>query len=85
MWKDEVYSTRTWEIRYEGCIRGPREEAGMESPDDAEKEAFLALPKSMLRYHPHEGISAEEVLGSAWMRGWAIPALDHVPKTQDAG
>jgi serine/threonine-protein kinase SRPK3 len=81
MWENKGYSPRTWEDRYDDCIRQPREEAGMESPSDEEKEAFLALLKSMLRYHPHKRISAEGVLDSAWMRGWALPALGHVPKS----
>jgi hypothetical protein len=51
------------------------EKAGMEIMGGEEKEAFLGLLTSMLKYIPHERISADEVLESEWIRRWALLEL----------
>jgi serine/threonine protein kinase len=72
------YPQRTWDVRFEDCIREPREEAKMEGLGAEEREAFLKLLKSMLKYLPEERISAEDVLNSEWIQKWAIPELDKI-------
>lgn len=50
----------------------------MELLGAAEKEAFCALVKAMLRYFPDERILAREVLASEWIQKRAIPELEKV-------
>jgi serine/threonine protein kinase len=74
--KDEDEPPKTLADRLEEYIQKPRERVGMETMGHEEKEAFLCLLRSMLKYLPSERISADEVLESEWMRRWAIPELD---------
>ena len=78
--RNDGYPARTWATRYEDSIREPREEADMETMGPEEKEAFLGLLKSMLKWWPNERISAEEVLQSEWMQKWAFPELENIDK-----
>lgn len=76
--KDKDDPPKTLTDRLEEWIQKPRRNAGMETMGHEEKEAFLDLVRSMLKYRPHERISANEVLESEWMRRWAIPELDSI-------
>jgi serine/threonine protein kinase len=69
--------------RLEEWIQKPRKEAGMEIMGNEEKEAFLGLIKSVLKYRPDERISADEILESEWMRRWAIPELGKIQDLKD--
>jgi serine/threonine protein kinase len=77
-WKCDDEPPRSLIDRFEGWIQKPREEAGMEIMGSEEKEAFLGLLRSMLKYLPDERISADEVLESEWMRRWALPELGSI-------
>lgn len=52
----------------------------MDSPDDEEKTALLQLLKFMLAWKPAERPSARELLVSAWMKRWALPAYEESRK-----
>lgn len=67
---------RVLEDRLEKSIQKPRRESGMAEMGEEEKEAFLALLKSMLVFRPGERPSAEQVLGSGWMQKWGMPAIE---------
>lgn len=41
-----------------------------------EAAAILELMRVMLAFQPKERMTAEEVLGSEWMRRWALPAVE---------
>ncbi|KAK4041618.1 kinase-like protein [Parachaetomium inaequale] len=83
-WYDEnrvwqhKYTPKSWDARFETRVRASREKAGMETLGADERDAFLGLLKSMLKYHPEERISAVDVLNSEWVQRWAIPELDNV-------
>lgn len=48
----------------------------MASPDNEEKAALLELLQRMLAWKPTERPTAQEVLGSIWMKSWALPAYE---------
>ena len=73
---------RSLEERLEYSIQGPRREFGMAEMDEEEKQAFLELMRSMLKFRPEDRVSAQQVLESEWMRVWARPAFDAL---EDAG
>lgn len=64
------------EDRLERYIQEPRREYGMAEMDDEEKQAFLELMRSMLKFRPEDRASAQQVLESKWMRVWARPAFE---------
>ena len=64
------------EFRLERMIQEPRREYGMAEMDDEEKQAFLELMRSMLKFRPEDRASAQQVLESKWMRVWARPAFE---------
>ncbi|KAG9206227.1 hypothetical protein G6514_004950 [Epicoccum nigrum] len=69
-------SRRSLEDRLEFSIQKPRWEHGMATMDDEEKQAFLELMGSMLKYRPEDRISAQQALESRWMQNWAKPAFE---------
>ena len=48
----------------------------MAEMDDEEKQAFLELMRSMLKFQPEDRVSAQQVLESRWMQNWAKPAFE---------
>ncbi|KAH8724959.1 kinase-like domain-containing protein [Phaeosphaeriaceae sp. PMI808] len=62
--------------RVEDSIQEPRKRDGMTEMDKEEKEAFLALLRSMLSFRPEDRPSAQQVLQSPWMQKWAGPAYE---------
>ncbi|KZF24079.1 kinase-like protein [Xylona heveae TC161] len=73
-------------VRVDGCIGRPLEErfrTSIQKPrlEDGEvgevckeeKDALLALFKSMMKFRPDERPSIDEILGSEWIRKWALP------------
>lgn len=63
----------TLEDRFESDIQTPRREKKMALLKKDEKDAFLALSRSMLSYKPEDRITVAEVLESEWMTKWAMP------------
>lgn len=43
---------------------------------DDEAAAILDLMRRMLAFRPEERLTAEEVLGSEWMRKWVLPDVE---------
>lgn len=75
------------EYRLESFIQEPRRKYGMAEMDDEEKQAFLELMRSMLKFRPEDRASAQQVLESKWMRVWARPALgllEDMSRTSDS-
>lgn len=68
----------TWDDCLERCIRRPRREDGMEEMSEREEEALLGMMRSMLVFRPEARVSVAEVMGSAWMKEWALPDLELV-------
>jgi hypothetical protein len=67
---------RLLEDRVEYAIQEPRKEYGMAEMDKEEKQAFLALMRSMLAFRPDDRVPAQQVLESSWVQKWAKPALE---------
>ncbi|KAJ8106856.1 hypothetical protein OPT61_g9265 [Boeremia exigua] len=63
--------------------RRKREAAGVF--DEKETKAILRLVRGMLAFRPEERWTVEQVLGSEWMVGWALPQLEHgcLTRTRD--
>lgn len=70
----------TWDRRFEQWIQEPRRYCGMSVIGDEEKAALLELLRWMLVWRPTERPSAEEVLDTAWMKRWALPAYKETRK-----
>lgn len=64
----------SWDRRIEEWMQEPRRDYGMDVVSDDEKAALLQLLRWMLSWKPADRPSAEQVLGSAWMTRWALPA-----------
>ena len=64
--------------RFVGSIQDPRRECAMEGVGEAEKSALLAMLRGMLALRPSERLTAMEVVGSEWMRTWALPVLGKI-------
>ena len=64
------------EHRFEYAIQKARRDSKMAEMDDEEKQAFLELMRSMLKFQPEDRVSAQQVLESRWMQNWAKPAFE---------
>ncbi|OJJ52299.1 hypothetical protein ASPSYDRAFT_62949 [Aspergillus sydowii CBS 593.65] len=64
--------------RFIGSIQNPRHECAMEGVGEAEKSALLTMLRGMLAFRPNERLTATEIMGSEWMRSWALPVLGKV-------
>ncbi|KAL2365313.1 hypothetical protein RJZ56_001693 [Blastomyces dermatitidis] len=53
-------------------MMNPRGESAMESVGEAGKSALLAMFRGMLACRPSERLAAMEIVGSEWMRRWAL-------------
>jgi serine/threonine-protein kinase SRPK3 len=65
-----------WDRRFEQWIQEPRRSRGMGVIDEEERVALFELLHWMLAWRPKERPSAEEVLDTAWMKRWALPAYE---------
>ncbi|KAB8356467.1 hypothetical protein FH972_024050 [Carpinus fangiana] len=63
----------TLEGRFDRSVQQYRLEAGMNTASDEERDAILALLRSMLSYKPADRPTVEQVLKSDWMQKWALP------------
>ena len=66
----------TWDRRFEQWIQEPRQSCGMGVMNEEERTALLELLQWMLAWRPRDRPSAEEVLDTAWMKTWALPAYE---------
>jgi len=73
------------EERYEWCIGEPRRRMKMETLEKGEKEAFLAMIKTMLVYCPSERATIQGVIDSEWMKKWAMPGRGGMDEMGRAG
>jgi serine/threonine protein kinase len=64
----------SWDRRVDEWVNGLRPSCGTDLVKDDEKAAFLELLRWMLVWRPAERPSADEVLETAWMKKWALPA-----------
>ena len=71
--EEDVYG---WDRRFEEWIQEPRAYRGMEVMGKEEKEVLLEMLQWMLKWRPSERPSADQVLETAWMRKWALPAYE---------
>ncbi|KAM7216097.1 Serine/threonine-protein kinase [Rhypophila decipiens] len=65
-----------WDKRFKEWLQEPRARRNLGTLDEEEKLALLELLKWMLRWRPGERPTAEQVLETAWMRNWAMPAYE---------
>ncbi|KAK7414473.1 hypothetical protein QQX98_006659 [Neonectria punicea] len=73
---EEGRSVRSWDQRFEDSIQEPHRGKGMETLDEEEREVLSEMVRWMLAFRPHDQPSAKQVLGTAWMRNWAIPECE---------
>ncbi|GJC92837.1 protein kinase domain protein [Colletotrichum higginsianum] len=66
----------SWDQRFEDSIQEPRRDEGMETLDERERDALFDMVRWMLAFRPEDRPSARQVLETAWMKNWAIPARD---------
>ncbi|GJC85702.1 serine/threonine-protein kinase SRPK [Colletotrichum liriopes] len=66
----------TWDRRFEQWVQEPRQSCGMDVINEEEKAALFELLQWMLAWRPSERPNAEEVLGTVWMKRWALPAYE---------
>ena len=66
----------TWDQRFEESIQESRREEGMEPMGEDERDAMFEMIRWMLSYKPSERPSAQQVLGTTWMRDWGIPECE---------
>jgi serine/threonine protein kinase len=64
----------SWDRRVDEWVNGLRPSCGTDLVKDDEKAALLELLRWMLVWRPAERPSADEVLETAWMKKWALPA-----------
>lgn len=57
-------------------MQKPRRRDKIEEVRDEERDALVAMLRAMLVFRPEERLTAEEVMGSRWMRDWAVPGLE---------
>ena len=50
----------------------------METLDEKEGYAFQEMIRWMLTFRPGDRPSVNEVLDTAWMKGWAIPEFEKI-------
>ncbi|KND89994.1 SRSF protein kinase 2 [Tolypocladium ophioglossoides CBS 100239] len=67
---------RSLEDRFETGVQRPRRREGMVSFELEERDAILAMLRSMLAFRPENRLTSNEVLKSEWMRKWAIPEYE---------
>ncbi|PWY84060.1 kinase-like protein [Aspergillus eucalypticola CBS 122712] len=60
-------STRSWEDRFEKHMQQSRIREGMPPFESRERDAFISMLRSMLRFRPEDRPSAQQVLESEWM------------------
>ncbi|TQN73124.1 Serine/threonine-protein kinase spk-1 [Colletotrichum shisoi] len=66
----------SWDQRFEDSIQEPRRDEGMETLEERERDALFDMVRWMLAFRPEDRPSARQVLETAWMKNWAIPARD---------
>ncbi|KAL1872991.1 hypothetical protein Daus18300_004132 [Diaporthe australafricana] len=66
--------------RFEQWVQEPRESCGMAILNEEEKTALFELLRWLLAWRPKERPNVEEVLDTAWMKGWALPAYNESRK-----
>ncbi|EEH04015.1 protein kinase [Histoplasma capsulatum G186AR] len=66
------------EERYDWFVNVARRRCDMEAPGEEEKKAFLHMLGMMFRYLPGDRATIQDVVGSEWMRKWALPAKREV-------
>lgn len=64
----------SWDRRFDEWANGLRPACGTDLVKDDEKAVLLDLLRWMLAWKPSERSSAKDVLDSAWMKQWALPA-----------
>lgn len=64
----------TWEKRFKEWIQATREKEGLGTIDEEEKAALFEMLQWMLAWKPEERPTIKEVLDTAWMKNWALPA-----------
>ncbi|KAK1975175.1 kinase-like domain-containing protein [Colletotrichum cereale] len=70
----------TWGRRFEQWVQEPRQSCGMSVIDEEEKVALFDLLHRMLAWRPRDRPDAAEVLNTAWMKRWALPAYEESRK-----
>jgi hypothetical protein len=81
------YPRRSLEVQLELLIQEPRRNYGITEMDSEEKQAFLELMRSRLKFRPQDRVLAQQVVESKWMRIWARPAfesLEDMTRTPDS-
>lgn len=66
---------RSLEDLLDKSIQEPRNKKNMVVMDEEEKQSFTKLMKLMLSLRPDDRPSAQQVLESHWVQGWAIPTM----------
>ncbi|OAA47157.1 protein kinase domain-containing protein [Metarhizium rileyi] len=56
-----------------------RQKRNMGIFSDEEKAALLVLLRGMLKFHPDDRLSVDDVLKSKWMVKWALPEFERIP------
>ncbi|TWU71525.1 hypothetical protein ED733_003219 [Metarhizium rileyi] len=56
-----------------------RQKRNMGLFSDEEKAALLVLLRGMLKFHPDDRLSVDDVLKSKWMVKWALPEFERIP------
>jgi len=82
-WFDEDGTSRMeesdvwgWDKKFDQHVQESWAYRGMEVMCQEEKEALLEMLQWMLKWRPSERPSADQVLETAWMRKWALPAYE---------
>ena len=76
--REDVYSL---ENRFEYSTQAPRRKRGMPPFEQDEKDAILAMLRSMMSYEPEDRIMAAKVLESERMIKWAMPEYEKIRYT----
>ncbi|GLA95468.1 hypothetical protein AtubIFM57143_002478 [Aspergillus tubingensis] len=71
-------STQAWEDRFEKHMQRSRIREGMPPFQTRERDAFISMLRSMLRFRPEDRPSAQHVLESEWMVKWALPEYEKI-------
>ncbi|CAJ2501028.1 Uu.00g038810.m01.CDS01 [Anthostomella pinea] len=66
------------EGHFDKCVQAPRRKEGMPTFDTEEKDAVLAMLRSMLSYESEARPTAEQLLKSEWMQNWALPTYEKI-------
>ncbi|OAA68577.1 Protein kinase-like domain protein [Niveomyces insectorum RCEF 264] len=72
----EGRSVWSWEQRFEDGIQMPRRDRGWDTIGAAEQAALWSMLRGMLVFQPEDRLSADQVIDTAWMQRWALPAYD---------